>query len=111
MPHGGAALVTWPKVDGVAEQVWLVLMLQGTGIDRPMPEYCTVFNALFAVSRTSRLRVSPNETVRERDPLIDTVPGSSIELRVAVAVSAGGQQSACHERGRVEPFLLRTGSR
>jgi hypothetical protein len=50
----------------------------------PTPEYCTVFNALFAFSRISMLRVSPKEIVRDSDPLIDTVPGSSIELRDAL---------------------------
>ena len=30
------------------------------------------------------LRVSPSETVRESEPLIDTVPGSSMELRDAL---------------------------
>jgi len=48
------------------------------------PEYCTVFSALFALSRNSILRVSPIEIVRESDPLIETVPGSSIELRDAL---------------------------
>src|ERR1035441_1575154 len=52
-----------------------------------MPAYCTVFSALFAVIRASRLRVSPNETVRERDPLSDTVPGISMQLREAFPYS------------------------
>jgi hypothetical protein len=47
-------------------------------------EYCTVFNALLALSRISRPRVSPKEIVRESDPLIETVPGPMIELRDAL---------------------------
>jgi len=46
--------------------------------------YCTVFNALLALIRISRLRVSPIEIVRESDPLMETVPGNSIELREAL---------------------------
>src|SRR6185437_7099857 len=47
------------------------------------PEYCTVLNTLLTFNRISRLRVSPKEIDRESDELTDTVPGSSIELRVA----------------------------
>jgi len=47
------------------------------------PEYCTVFNALFAEILASKLRVSPIDIVLDSDPLIATVPGSSIELREA----------------------------
>jgi hypothetical protein len=65
-----AAPVTWPY--------WAELMVVFT------PEYCTVFNALLAVIRISRLRVSPREIVLESDPLIETVPGITIELRDAL---------------------------
>jgi hypothetical protein len=67
---GPAALVTWPKV--------------GELTDVLTPEYCTVFNALLAFRRASKLRVPPNETVRESDPLMETVPGISMELREAL---------------------------
>jgi len=40
------------------------------------PEYCTVFNALFALIRASKLRVPPKVMVRESDPLMETVPGN-----------------------------------
>ena len=58
--------------------------LHGCGICVPTPEYCTVFSALLAFSRISRLRVSPNEIVRESEPLSDTVPGNWMELRDAL---------------------------
>jgi hypothetical protein len=61
-------------------------------IDVPTPEYCTVLNTLFAEMRASRLRVSPNEIVLESDPLTDTVPGSSIELRDAFPYIPAGKQ-------------------
>jgi hypothetical protein len=48
------------------------------------PEYRTVFKALLALMRASKLRVPPNETVRESDPLRETVPGIWMELRVAL---------------------------
>ena len=65
-----AAPVTWPN----RESFTLV----------STPEYCTVLNALLMFNRISRLRVSPNEIVRDSAAFSDTVPGSSIELRVAV---------------------------
>ncbi len=45
------------------------------------PEYCTVFNTLFAVARNSMLRVSPSCIVFESDILFWIVPGPVIELR------------------------------
>ena len=67
---GPAAPVTWPKV------FELIAVLT--------PEYCTVFKALFALRRASKLRVPPKLTVREMEPLMETVPGSWMELREAV---------------------------
>ena len=64
------APVTWPKVVEL--------------IDVLTPPYWTVFSALFALMRASKLRVPPKVTVREREPLMETVPGSSIELREAL---------------------------
>src|SRR6185312_7666022 len=75
-----AALVTWPK--------------RGSFTLVSTPEYCTVLNTLFALNRNSRLRVSPKDTVRDSDELTDTVPGSSIELRVAVPYCPAGRQYA-----------------
>ena len=65
-----AAPLTWPKL----EELSVVLT----------PEYCTVFKALFAVMRASKLRVPPKLTVRESDPLTVSVPGIWMELREAV---------------------------
>ena len=62
-----AALLTCPKV--------CELTLVST------PEYCTVFSALLAVMRASKLRVPPKLTVRESEPLSETVPGNWMELR------------------------------
>jgi len=62
----------------------------------PTREYCTVFSALFAVTRASKLRVDPIVTVLDSDPLIDTVPGCSIEFRDALPYvpSAGALNAA-----------------
>jgi hypothetical protein len=66
---GLVAPVTWPKVVELT--------------DVSTPEYCTVFKALLALRRASKLRVPPKETVREIEPLMETVPGISMELREA----------------------------
>jgi hypothetical protein len=61
---------TWPKL----EELSVVFA----------PAYCTVFKALFAVMRASKLRVPPKLTVRESEPLTVSVPGIWMELREAV---------------------------
>ena len=59
------------------------------------PEYCTMFSAFDAVTRPSKLRVSPSGTVRESDPSTTIVPGSRIEFRDAFPyVPAAGAENA-----------------
>ena len=62
----------------------------------PTPEYWTVLKMLLAVIRASKFRVSPSDTVRDSDPLVDTVPGPSIELREALPYvpGAGAEKAA-----------------
>ncbi len=59
-----------------------------------IPEYCTVLNTLFAVTRASNDRVSPSATVRDSEASTATIPGPSIDPREAVPNPFAGVTNA-----------------
>ena len=68
------------------------------------PEYCTVLNTLFAFIRISKLRVSPNEMVRDKRPVDRHRTRQLDRIADAVADTIHRWIGVGSKRRRVEPL-------